>query len=231
MFNKKNVLLHHQIDDSYPDIVPIKTAFPEWYKKTEKFNGEKKLTRLPLPHNFKSCSPFNDSFCVGYMIPLPVDIGVEKSEGGPVITWNDASVKFLELRDSKTNEALPTPTGFSSNHYAWQTKYMIKIPKGYSALLTHPLNRFDLPFLTLSGIVDGEFILHPGNVPVFFKEDFEGIIPAGTPIAQLILFKTEDWLSKKDKSILADGEIGNKQSINSARGWYKKNYWKKKRYE
>jgi hypothetical protein len=228
----KNVLKHSSIDLSFPEISPAKNFIPDWYKNAPPFkDGQKTPKRLPFPLTFKKCIVFLDSFTTGYMIPLSVDICVEKTDMGQLISWNDESNSFVELRDSKINELIPTPVGYSEQHYVWKTKNMFKIPKGYSAFLGHPLNRFDLPFLTLSGIIDGEMCVYDGNVPVFFKKDFEGLIPAGTPIAQLFLFKTENWTSKVDKTIIEEGKNNLKKSLNLGFGWYKKNIWKKKTYE
>lgn len=227
----KRILKHAPSNPSYPDVVPSKTNIPDWYKTQEKiFGGAKKITQLPVNLTFKACSPFSESFIAGYQIPLPVDIAVEQTPGGPSITWVDTSNRFINLRESDPNKNLPTPAGYASNHFAWETKHVIQIPDGYSALFTHPLNRYDLPFLSLSGIVDGGITLHKGNFPVFFNKEFNGVIPAGTPIIQIVLFKTENWDSEKDLSILDQGDINAQLSQNTAVGWYKKNYWKKKSY-
>jgi hypothetical protein len=78
--------------------------------------------------------------------------------------------------------------------------------------------------------VDGEFALYGGNVPVFFSSSFEGVIPEGTPIMQIIPFKTENWVSEKDLNIIEEGERNHKISSRKAFGWYKQNIWKKKTY-
>lgn len=229
--NKKNILRHAVNDKTFPRIVSSKTKVPNWFKDSPKFpNGSKAALRLPYDTTFKLCSSFSDSFLSGYMIPLPVDISVEQTDGGPVISWNDSSAKFVELRRKEINKNLPSPEGYADMHFAWRIHHMFKIPKGYSALVTHPLNRFDLPFLTLSGIIDGEMSVYGGNIPVFFNTTFEGIIEAGTPIAQILLFKTENWDSKEDDSIIEEAMFNEKSSLNAAHGWYKKNIWKQKRY-
>jgi hypothetical protein len=230
--NKNNILKHTAVDDVFPQIKSSKFFIPSWYKNEKRFEDGMSLPkRLPYKHTFKSCTSFSDSLTVGYIIPLPVDISVEQTEGGPVITWNDFTNRIIELRPKDANPNLPIPHGYSDNHYIWVTKHLFKIPKGYSALLTHPLNRFDLPFITLSGVIDGELVVYEGNVPVYFNLDFEGVIEAGTPIAQLILFKTENWKSKIDKGIIPDAINNGKKSMNASMGWYKKNIWKKKMYE
>ena len=230
--NKGLVLEHAPLDDSFPNVEPMKKSIPDWFKKKNKFaDNERVLKVLPPNLTFKACSTFGESFIVGYSMPLVSDIAVRQTEGGPSITWHDQGESFLEARSLEINSEVPVPMGCHKQPFAWHTKNVIKIPKGYSALLTHPLNRYDLPFVTLSGIVDGEFVLQDGNCPVFFSKDFEGIIPAGTPILQILLFKRENWKSKINKELLLQAHINKRKSMNAAYGWYKKEHWKKKSYE
>ena len=236
MFKKKNILKHASEDEVFPDIVPAKKNIPEWYKNGTRFElpeNDKKIKQIPIKFGFKVCSPFFEALSTGYTIPLPVDIAVMQTEGGPSISYNSSSIfKPISIRDDQQiNKTLPIPEGFSNIHFAFLTQNVIKIPKGYSALLTHPLNRYDLPFLTLSGLVDGEFVMQSGNVPVFFNKTFEGIIPAGTPILQVILFKTENWESKVDKTLLEEAHLNSMKSTISSYGWYKNNIWKRKKYD
>lgn len=127
---------------------------------------------------------------------------------------------------------LPIPAGHNPTHYIWKFPVSVEFPAGYSALITHPLNRFDLPFTSLSGIVDGNFVLSSsGNYPFFLKENFEGVIKQGTPIVQIIPFKRESWLSKKDLSLKEKSRIGLKKTTSVLHGWYKKNFWQRKTYE
>lgn len=164
-------------------------------------------------------------------MPLAAPIAVEQTEGGPRITWNNEHYPPIGIRDTSDNPNLPVPAGMASTHFIWITKHMFKIPEGYSALFTHPLNRFDLPFITLSGIVDGEFIMQNGNVPVYFNNTFEGVIPEGTPIAQILLFKRESWVSEHDESILKDGDDNSFNSHSLGMNWYRNKHWHKKSYD
>jgi hypothetical protein len=235
MFNKKNILKHASYGDGIPSIFPAKQAIPEWYKngvRIDNLDESKKVKILPVQPGFKLCTPFLDSMTTGYMIPLMVDIAVKQTDGGPSISYSNIIGAPISLRDQDfVNSTLPTPQGMSTLHFVWQTYVALKIPKGYSALATHPLNRFDLPFLTLSGIVDGEFVMPGGQIPVFFSNTFEGIIPAGTPIAQLILFKQEDWSNEIDNTIVSESIKNSNMSKTTAFGYYKKNFWKKKSYD
>jgi hypothetical protein len=228
---KKNIFKHAITQQGIPLIQSSKSFIPEWFKKTDRLAPKSDKNVLPLNLTFKACSSFSDSFISGYMMPLAQDIAIKQTEFGPSITWGNNSINILSVRDKSANYLLPVPEGFSETHFAWTTNHLIKIPKGYSALLTHPLNRYDLPFITLSGIVDGDFSLSSGDIPVFFNKTFEGIIKAGTPILQIILFKSENWNSEFDNSIVDESYLNSIKSKNHAFGWYKENIWKKKTYE
>jgi hypothetical protein len=137
----------------------------------------------------------------------------------------------MSERPKYVAETLPVPAGHANQHFAWHNIYQIKLPKGYSLLLTHPFNRFDLPFTTLTGIADADYGMQQGNVPFFIKEDFEGIIPAGTPMFQILPFKREDWKSSKNENL---NDLDREHSFNNMRkisGFYKDNFWNRKKYD
>ena len=124
------------------------------------------------------------------------------------------------------------PAGHHPTEFTWQTGIANTIPLGYSVLITHPLNRNDLPFRTLSGIVDGGLIMNPaGEIPFFVKEGFDGIIPQGTPIMQLIPYRQENWTHKKTKGLLKKSKEHNAKSSSLIHGWYKKTFWTRKNYD
>jgi hypothetical protein len=99
-------------------------------------------------------------------------------------------------------------------------------------LATHPLNRHDLPFITLTGIIDGGVVMQSrGNFPFYIKEGFEGIIPKGTPIIQLIPFRQENWKSKKRVGLIEEGKKHNFLASSVISDWYKKTFWIRKKYD
>jgi len=227
---KKNILKHSAMQLCFPEIEPIRNIVPDFYKNAEPIANYKKIKELPIQATFKHCSTYLDTFTTGYYLPLVADIAVKQTDNGPLISWSDPQLPIISERDKTHNPTLPTPIGCSTNQFIWQTHHTFEVPKGYSALLTHPLNRHDLPFVTLSGIVD-DFVLHPGKLPVYFSSTFEGTIPKGTPIVQVILFKRESWKSKIDKDVVEVAKQNLFNSISESSGWYKKNIWKKKMYE
>ena len=116
--------------------------------------------------------------------------------------------------------------------FSWISHWGIETPKNYSCLFTHPLNRTDLPFITTSGIMDTDKWGIWGNQPFSLKTGWEGILPAGTPIIQVIPFKRETWKSEIAKTSEKSewGRVENIKRNSKFRGYYKSNYWSKKFY-
>jgi hypothetical protein len=245
MFNKNNIKKiifkaheeHAQIVTPMPR--PMTSVIPEWYKKQKNFsNGEnnpiKAMGRISSEGTYKLCVPLIDTLTSGYVFTLPASILVQNSatDGtyAPHVTWQ-VGWKVLDSMQPKTHSGYPTPAGFSSFIFRWYTDFKIKTPAGYSCWITHPSHRWDLPFLTINGFVDTD--KHPNSLllPFFIKEGFEGIIEEGTPIAQIIPFKRDNWKSEKEE--LSHEVFFIKQNaakIDYVRT-YKKRYWTRKKYE
>lgn len=225
---KEKILEFGMYDDMFDPLVPIKTLMPDWYKAIGKFDNNAKMPSLnPNNINVKSCGPYMDSMLTGYALTAPIDFLVEIENGMPKIRHR---VEGQFIGERSPHQDVPAPPGFHTQQFAWQTKSAIKIPDGYSLLFTHPLNRVDLPFYTLSGVVDGAFYMQPGNLPFYIRKGFTGIIEAGTPIAQIIPIKHEPWKLVSNTDIIPKAELNQKLSNKSIYGWYKKNIWKRKEY-
>jgi hypothetical protein len=219
-------------DEAFPGLEPIRKVIPQWYKDSPQFLNNDKKPRFSSKKNLvvKSCIPFLESFTTGYSLPLHVDVTVERNPETGMRDFGWGADEPVGQRDSSAAPTLPTPEGYVPTHLFWQTVISFQLPKGYSILVTHPLNRFDLPFLTLSGIIDGDEPVYSGKMPFFLKEDFTGLIPRGTPIAQLIPFKREDWELVHQEGLTKKAEVARRQSQTFLSGWYKKNRWVKKTY-
>ncbi|MEP7102259.1 MAG: hypothetical protein ABI781_17250, partial [Burkholderiales bacterium] len=64
--------------------------------------------------------------------------------------------------------------------------WTIELEAGWSLMAVHPIHRDELPFRTLTGLVDADRFNAVGiNFPaVWVDPDFSGVLPRGTPIAQ-----------------------------------------------
>jgi hypothetical protein len=213
---------------------PSKLFIPEWYKESEQFIGGKvQVVATGINRGPKLCVPFLDAMTAGYTATLWQDIVVSRENDEQVIRWEIApnSPEPAQDRASNTYPSFPIPAGHSSKHFIWKSPYIFETPPGYSLLLTHPINRFDLPFTTLSGIVDADGTMSSGNIPFYIKEDFEGVIEQGTPIFQVIPFKRDNWKAVLDLSLIEKSIKNLSLTGRRARGWYKNNLWRKKTYE
>ena len=209
--------------------LPIKKFLPQWYKNSELDFVDPDSGQSSA--GLKKCIPFLDAMLVGYALVTPVDIFVSKNEDGSLkLGWNSAEVfkNFISERPKALGEQMPRPAGHYPNHLAFSGFWGFKTPRGYSLLVTHPFNRHDLPWTITSGIIDADKYSTSGNIPFFIKEDFVGMIPAGTPFAQLVPVKRDSWSSiKNDKGIVylegLQGEV-----IRQPGKSYKKLFWKRK---
>jgi len=140
----------------------------------------------------------------------------------------------MTFRNNHPDGVMKTPQQFIDQECSWRQPWTPVLPKGYSMLITHPLNRMDLPFQTLSGIVDYDDFcveIFPNNIPFYIYKGFSGLIPAGTPIFQMIPIKRDSWRS----SVSEYDEVHARQSVHSFGrkfyGFYRDLYWKKKDYK
>lgn len=79
----------------------------------------------------------------------------------------------------------------------------------------------------MSGIMDTDRCFDSGNMPFFLKENFEGLIPKGTPYAQIIPIKRKKWYTAYTPGLENEmHRVGGKNT----NGGYKKISWVKKEY-
>jgi hypothetical protein len=186
-----------ELEGWLPEPVPATQGLPAWLRTMP----AQALNAIAGAEDdtVKRCPPFIDAMTSGYLIPLICDVVVEKGE----LSWDidlppGAAVSFprspLGLHDpgQVTGTPLFAPDQFLVKfHNLWT----IEAPAGYAVLFTHPFNRFDLPFTTLTGLVDCDRY-HDAwiHFPAVWRDaGFSGVLPRGTPIAQCIPVRRETW--------------------------------------
>lgn len=184
---------------------------------------------MPQQLTLKSCMPVLDSLTSGYLILTSQDLGVTQNEDGPFFSWESDDKDIIKVTRRNDPTYIPLPKEYSDIHFAWNVPFFLQLPSGYSAVVTHPLNRHDVPFITHSAIVDMDAIMPNGHYPFAIRKDFVGIIPAGTPIAQILPFKRESWKKEFSEELKNNGDRENFLRRRQ-RGRYKKVFWNKKEY-
>ena len=188
-----------ELDGILPRPVPAVSGLPDWFKALPQraFNPTMGADALTV----KKCPPFIDAMTCGFLIPLPVDLEVRDGE----FSWR------FDVPKGFVSEYAHSPIGFHDASQVAGTpffdddRFIIKFnnfwtiaaPPGYSVLFTHPVNRADLPFTTLTGLVDCDtFHASPINFPARWHDAaFEGVLPRGTPVAQCLPVKRESWVA------------------------------------
>jgi hypothetical protein len=218
--------------------VPAKKIIPEWFANAKKYwKDENNQEFIVAPGEkglgFKSCPALLDIFSSGYLLVTPCDVVVYKQDNKRLVVSAQGFDDFCESRPYMGE--FNYPYGYGTDSFHWFPNWGFDLPKGYSALVLHPLNRYELPFLTTNGIIDSDKYGSPGLMPFFLKEDFTGIIPKGTPFAQIIPFKREDWKAEykflKEEEMIARHEKTAGQYRVPFGGIYKRQTWVQKKYE
>lgn len=230
---------------------PARVYLSEWYKQGESAIDNDTLKKASLSDNnihggMKTCIPFFDVMVSGYIMETWESIEIYENSNG-ILKWRyvennpytgeiqekyNVPLPMIEERQGDIGYTIPRPAGHAHNHMILKGKWGVRLPKGWSLLITHPFNRWDLPFTVTSGIIDSDEWWTSGNIPFFFEEGWTGVIPAGTPFCQLIPIKRSSWVSYS--SILSTPRISYLEKMVNGRdniGWYKKNIWVKKEYD
>jgi hypothetical protein len=209
---------------------------PDWYKQTERWatipEGEENFGMNPWP-GLKHCLPFLDALSIGYYILLDQNVNVRRTENGKVVEWEETPWgSTVEMRPPQVTNPLQGPAGYGEEyqHFHWFLHIAVKPPEGYSMIITHPFNRYELPFVTMTGIVD-DYAMPGANASFFLRNDFEGVIPKGTPVAQVIPFKREDWKAVRNPGLWDESRSELRPVDELLEGHYRKSIWKKKSYK
>lgn len=202
--------------------IKAKSAIPTWFKDVP----------LSVDHvgTSKACMPFVDSFTTGYIQRLWCD--VEFYDNGLAARFDS---EFAPVTIKKVEpKHVPIFDGFKALEIQWNTYWEPVTPEGYSTLYTHPLNQYNLPFMTFSGIIDTDKFNLTGPLRFLLKEGFNGIIKEGTPIYQMIPIKRDNWNNPEyeyDSNILLNqNKKLHEHHQKSGNGAYKKLFWQRKDY-
>lgn len=223
---------------------PTSKTIPDWYKNSSKYAKDKDGNTIidnslesknEKVLGWKSCPALLDIMTTGYVLKTPCDIEFYKDSDN-IIKHKILDKKYSDFCSFRAEMSeFEYPKGYAKNHFAWFADWSISLPKGYSALYCHPINRFELPFLTVGGIIDSDKTVGTGNMPFFILENFVGIIKSGTPYMQVIPFKRENWKSEFIEQ--KTNEIFNRRSQNGnmyrkpGGGVYKSKIWQPRKYE
>ena len=170
-----------------PRPVPARGVLPDWLrampaKAYSPIHGREIRT-------VKQCPPFIDAMAHGFMILLPCDVTV--NNGAFAWDWAvpEPSTKGhprAPLSFHVAEQLVGSPLSSELAALKFNSFWTIELEEGWSLFATHPVNRLDLPFRLLTGIVDSDRFYDGGiNFPAVWTDpSFSGVLQRGTPVAQ-----------------------------------------------
>ena len=189
-----------ELEPVLPRPIPAVLGLPNWFKTMPQKAFSEVLQSEQM--TVKKCAPFIDAMTCGFLLPLIADLHFENGTfswdrdvpAGGLMNYSRSPISFHD-----NSQVIGTPF-FEEDHFVikFSNFWTFEMPAGYSLLITHPFNRHDLPFVTLTGLVDADayrdnFINFPAHWHDF---EFTGVLPKGTPVAQCIPFKRDAWTAR-----------------------------------
>jgi hypothetical protein len=173
--------------DALPRPRLARQALPEWLR-TMPMTAHSDMHDASV-RTVKQCPPFIDAMRAGFAMPLPCD--VHYADGAFSWDWTlplpaTPGHPHAPISFHAAAQVSGAPFG-EANLIKFVGFWTIELPPGWSLLATHPLNRDDLPFRTLTGLVDSDRFHQIGLLfPARWLSDAACTLPAGTPVAQCI---------------------------------------------
>lgn len=180
-----------------PKPVLAKGALPDWLKAMPSTVLSDALGGAEV-RTLKHCPPMLDAMQAGILFPLAADVTV----AGGALSWDWNLPAHETARPTRSpiglhvpEQAIGAPFDLPDDQFVvkFTNFWTVEAPQGWSLMFTHPLNRADLPFRTLSGLVDCDafsdcFVHFPA---LWTDPGFEGVLKAGTPVAQAFPVRRE----------------------------------------
>jgi hypothetical protein len=234
----KFINLHNVHEEYYP--VPAKNMLPEWFKQTPGFIKSVDINSVKGKYmdeygssssTVKHCMPVYDSITAGYIIVTHEDLIVDGDiEGPPFFFWTNDNNPAIGFQSTEQAEQYPDKGSFDIPK--WTSNWAYITPPGYSCLFVSPMHR-DTPIRVLEGVVDTDTYNSKVQFPFLLKDkNWRGLIPAGTPIVQVIPFKRESYefeVSEKQEDFKTVDKV--RSRLNSVfLHRYKRKFWSRKEY-
>jgi hypothetical protein len=229
------------LEELYPP-EPASKNIPEWYKEMESYTSKSKVPdgNGGTTSTIKRCMPVFDAINCGYIIKTPVDVYVSQKEAtygdqdhfdktGETLELSEEKIKknnlpktvpyyewanfgIIQFHPIEQAPNHPNRNNHQTSYPKWINPWSIKTPPGYSVAFVQPWHRESV-FSIMPGIVDTDTYIAPVNFPFVLNDTlWQGLIPAGTPIAQVIPFKREGWEMEigKEQDFIDQGRVSTK---------------------
>ena len=218
-----------ELEGMIPAPIPARRGMPEWLKSMA---GTTQSREFGIEiDTVKRCPPFIDAMGKGFLMPLAVDLQVDNGMftwdwDPPVSTvgdYNRAPIGFHTV-DQLEGSPFHAPDTFAVK---FMTFWTITLPPGWGLLCSHPANRDDLPFRTLTGFVHADAYDNFIHFPALWTDPaFNGILPRGTPVAQCypVPHETLELVNETLTGETADRFRKTKTAVREVQGSYRRDH-------
>ena len=214
-----------------PAPYPATRAVPDWLKNMpmEQALGQpggagEGVENVPT---VKQCPPFLEAMTCGYIIPLAGDVTFTMEDAGSLRYTSQGPIVDtqhpLQVRGSPMQGAIIVK---------FNNPWVVRTPAGYSTLFLPALNQFRIPFEVLAGLVETDTYYRQVHFPslCLMRPGQTVLLKRGTPIAQAIPIKREEWQSQSAGSDRPERDRVEAEMEADRRNFYKDRHWKKKGY-
>ena len=203
---------------------PAYKNIPDWWKNlspVDYINGRENVPTV------KQCPPSIDALTSGYLLFTQCDMYFGEDE----LFQYSYPKKIVEKWNNKQTDGMHVPHGYTESVYKFINRWIIETPAEWSSMFFHPVGYPDLPFITLTGIVDTDILKTDINPPFRMKKGWTGIIKAGTQNAQIVPLKRDSWTHEIE--LLGEDAFNREQELiqSESYGIYLKNMRQKKEYK
>lgn len=215
--------------------IPASKKIPNWFKDINLRGDRVKTNELYVKANennstFKKCIPMLDALTLGYIIETQYDVLLKHVDNNWDLSWKTKE-EIFEPHAEHTAK-IETPYGYYPRVAKYTYRRIPVTPKGYSSLIISPLGYNKLPFKAVAGVVDTDTNISSFALPVWVSKNHKGIVKHGTPLAQVIPFKRDNW------QMVSDYFKNDEYYIQEQNSWgrfitnhYAKKIWQKKTFK
>jgi len=206
-----------------PHPLPAARCVPEWVRQmpTQVQSSQQTPT-------VKNCMPFLEAMTFGYVIPLPTDMTFTMDAGNLRV---DIAGLDAPLVDVHSGDQLAGAPYSGTPVVKFRTPWLIRTPPGYSTLVLPPLNRFEMPFLPLAGVVETDTYYRQIAFPTLctMTPGQQVKLTKGMPLVQVVPVPREAWSSQVGPSEVDANKVQDDQ-WDANRHMYRESYWEKKSF-
>ena len=210
--------------------VPAVKMLPEWFKRLGEDSGCEHNNSLTA----KTCRGVFDSMSSGYIIKWPFDVRIQRDENGRLFCYKSRTGDNHDFKPHPHYQLEGYPDLLLESQRDGVQKlnlpYRVRTPAGTSVLMKQPAYRPDLKTEAMEGIIDTDKFYGTFNVLFNIKKidtKRKVVIPAGTPLAQVIPFVRGEWEISYGE-IDQDKKKINEDLADNIEKYYQKYQWERK---